>query len=183
MLLVVSPQAAVFGAHDGAGLHWAAVAVGGVAVGFGSRLGSGCTSGHGIVGLARLSPRSLVAVAVFFATGMLTAVLSRASFLRAHLYGAGNSLPPPTGSFSWTLSPAMCVMPLISVAATVALLHGVIYLRQLCVADPTVTPVPSSAPPTAIKAPELQMSEVQLQQPPRKSQNSHADSELELRAP
>lgn len=44
----------------------------GFLVGFGTRMGSGCTSGHGVCGLARLSPRSLVATAMFLATGMLT---------------------------------------------------------------------------------------------------------------
>jgi uncharacterized membrane protein YedE/YeeE len=46
--------------------------LGGVLVGFGTRLGSGCTSGHGICGLARLSPRSVVAVLTFMASAMLT---------------------------------------------------------------------------------------------------------------
>ena len=45
--------------------------VAGLLVGFGSRLGSGCTSGHGVCGIARLSPRSLVATLVFTLTGML----------------------------------------------------------------------------------------------------------------
>jgi len=44
----------------------------GLLVGFGSRLGSGCTSGHGVAGLARLSPRSVAAVLTFLASGMLT---------------------------------------------------------------------------------------------------------------
>ena len=48
------------------------LALAGLLVGFGTRLGSGCTSGHGVCGLARLSPRSLAAVLVFLATGMLT---------------------------------------------------------------------------------------------------------------
>lgn len=47
----------------------------GLLVGFGTRLGNGCTSGHGICGLARLSPRSLAAVLVFMAVGVLTASL------------------------------------------------------------------------------------------------------------
>ncbi len=55
-----------------------ALAVGsGLLVGFGTRLGGGCTSGHGVCGLARLSPRSLVAVIVFMAVGILTATLLR----------------------------------------------------------------------------------------------------------
>jgi uncharacterized membrane protein YedE/YeeE len=56
---------------------WQVLAVAGLLVGFGTRLGSGCTSGHGVCGLARLSPRSLVAVLVFLATGMLTVALLR----------------------------------------------------------------------------------------------------------
>jgi uncharacterized protein len=46
--------------------------VGGLMVGFGTRLGSGCTSGHGLCGLARFSKRSAVAMAVFFGVAMLT---------------------------------------------------------------------------------------------------------------
>jgi uncharacterized membrane protein YedE/YeeE len=48
---------------------------GGVLVGFGTRLGSGCTSGHGVCGLSRLSPRSLVATILFMAAGFATATL------------------------------------------------------------------------------------------------------------
>jgi uncharacterized membrane protein YedE/YeeE len=51
------------------------VLVAGVLVGFGTRLGSGCTSGHGVCGLSRLSPRSMVAVVTFMTTGALTAWL------------------------------------------------------------------------------------------------------------
>ena len=47
----------------------------GLLVGFGTRLGRGCTSGHGICGLGRLAPRSLLAVSTFLATGMLSATL------------------------------------------------------------------------------------------------------------
>lgn len=54
------------------------LAVAGLLVGFGTRLGSGCTSGHGVAGLARLSPRSIVAVVTFLAAGMLTVALFRA---------------------------------------------------------------------------------------------------------
>ncbi len=52
------------------------VIVAGLLVGFGTRLGSGCTSGHGVCGLSRLSTRSLVAVATFMITGALTAVIA-----------------------------------------------------------------------------------------------------------
>jgi uncharacterized protein len=51
--------------------------VAGLLVGFGSVWGSGCTSGHGVCGLARLSVRSAVAVAVFMATAVVTVFLMR----------------------------------------------------------------------------------------------------------
>ena len=50
---------------------------GGLLVGFGTRLGSGCTSGHGVCGLARLSPRSLAATGIFMATGAATVFVMR----------------------------------------------------------------------------------------------------------
>lgn len=50
---------------------------GGLLVGFGSSLGSGCTSGHGVCGIARVSPRSLVATGVFLTTAIITVYLSR----------------------------------------------------------------------------------------------------------
>ncbi|WP_408906098.1 YeeE/YedE family protein [Nguyenibacter vanlangensis] len=53
------------------------VILAGFLVGFGTRMGSGCTSGHGVMGLARLSPRSMAAVATFMATGILTVTLMR----------------------------------------------------------------------------------------------------------
>ena len=49
--------------------------VGGVIVGIGTRLGSGCTSGHGVCGLARFSVRSLAATVCFLAVGMATATV------------------------------------------------------------------------------------------------------------
>lgn len=51
--------------------------IGGVIVGFGVTLGSGCTSGHGVCGLARLSPRSLVATLTFMATTGVTVFVVR----------------------------------------------------------------------------------------------------------
>ena len=48
------------------------IVVAGLLVGFGTRLGSGCTSGHGVCGMARLSPRSLMATASFMAVGFVT---------------------------------------------------------------------------------------------------------------
>ena len=55
------------------------VAVAGLLVGFGTRLGGGCTSGHGVCGLSRLSGRSLVAVIVFMLTGGITVAIVRAA--------------------------------------------------------------------------------------------------------
>ena len=57
------------------------LAVAGLLVGFGTSLGNGCTSGHGVCGLGRLSLRSLVATLVFLVTGIL------ATFVIRHLFG------------------------------------------------------------------------------------------------
>jgi uncharacterized membrane protein YedE/YeeE len=51
--------------------------VAGLLVGLGTSYGSGCTSGHGVCGLSRLSPRSLVATAAFMVAGMATVFLAR----------------------------------------------------------------------------------------------------------
>jgi len=56
---------------------WAQLTIAGVLVGFGTRLGSGCTSGHGICGLSRLSPRSLVATLTFMFAGFVTVYVVR----------------------------------------------------------------------------------------------------------
>lgn len=56
----------------------AQLAIAGLLVGFGTRLGSGCTSGHGVCGVSRLSLRSLVATAVFMSSGFATVGLMRA---------------------------------------------------------------------------------------------------------
>jgi hypothetical protein len=53
----------------------------GLLVGFGSRYGAGCTSGHGVCGLARLSPRSLLATLCFMASGFVTV------FILRHVWG------------------------------------------------------------------------------------------------
>jgi uncharacterized membrane protein YedE/YeeE len=55
----------------------AVVALAGLLVGYGTRLGSGCTSGHGVCGLARLSPRSLVATLVFMASAAAVVFVTR----------------------------------------------------------------------------------------------------------
>lgn len=56
------------------------IVVGGVIVGLGASLGSGCTSGHGVCGLSRLSTRSLVAVPTFMATAAITVFVIRHVF-------------------------------------------------------------------------------------------------------
>lgn len=53
---------------------WLVIA--GLLTGLGTRIGNGCTSGHGVCGLARLSPRSLVAVLVFFSVAILTVTIT-----------------------------------------------------------------------------------------------------------
>ena len=60
---------------------YAAIVLAGLLVGVGTRYGSGCTSGHGVCGLSRLSPRSLVATAAFMGAGFLTVYVIR------HLFG------------------------------------------------------------------------------------------------
>ena len=53
------------------------MAASGLLVGFGAAVGGGCTSGHGVCGMARLSPRSIIATATFMATGFLTVFVMR----------------------------------------------------------------------------------------------------------
>ena len=61
---------------------WLAIVIAGVLVGFGAQYGSGCTSGHGICGLSRLSPRSLIATVAFMSAGFVMVFVIR------HLIGA-----------------------------------------------------------------------------------------------
>ncbi len=56
---------------------WPVLVVGGLLVGFGTRMGNGCTSGHGVCGLARLSPRSIVATLTFMAVAFVTVYVIR----------------------------------------------------------------------------------------------------------
>jgi uncharacterized membrane protein YedE/YeeE len=56
------------------------VAAGGLLVGFGTRLSNGCTSGHGVCGIARLSPRSIAATAIFMAAAIVVVALTRHVF-------------------------------------------------------------------------------------------------------
>lgn len=74
ILVAVAPQ--TIQATDHRGL--VATLVAGLVVGFGVRLGNGCTSGHGVCGLSRFSRRSLVATLTFMGTGIVTASLIQA---------------------------------------------------------------------------------------------------------
>ena len=56
--------------------NWAVIVAAGLLVGFGTRLGGGCTSGHGICGIARLSPRSIAATVVFMAAAIITVAVT-----------------------------------------------------------------------------------------------------------
>jgi uncharacterized membrane protein YedE/YeeE len=56
---------------------WGIIVLAGLLVGFGTRLSGGCTSGHGVCGIARLSPRSVIATAIFMTTAVLVVALSR----------------------------------------------------------------------------------------------------------
>ncbi len=58
-------------------LPWWQAIIAGLLVGFGVRMGSGCTSGHGVCGLARFSPRSVAATVIFFGTAAATVFVAR----------------------------------------------------------------------------------------------------------
>ena len=73
VLRVVMPEALASGSPRALPL----IAAGGLLVGFGARLGGGCTSGHGVCGIGRLSRRGLVGTLVFMATGAATVFLLR----------------------------------------------------------------------------------------------------------
>ena len=57
---------------------WPVLIIAGLAVGIGTRMGSGCTSGHGVCGVSRLSQRSVIATATFMAAGIATVTLVNA---------------------------------------------------------------------------------------------------------
>jgi uncharacterized protein len=59
---------------------WPVVVAAGLLVGFGARLGGGCTSGHGVCGIARLSARSIAATAIFMATAIVVVAITRHGF-------------------------------------------------------------------------------------------------------
>jgi len=82
--LIVAPLSAVFVGYPvpmpqmpGS---FVTIVAGGLLVGFGTRLGGGCTSGHGICGIARVSPRSIAATCVFMAAAIAVVALTRHVF-------------------------------------------------------------------------------------------------------
>jgi len=62
--------------------NWVVIIIAGLLVGFGTRYSGGCTSGHGICGISRLSPRSVIATLLFMLTGVITVYIVR------HILGA-----------------------------------------------------------------------------------------------
>ncbi|MDQ2139886.1 YeeE/YedE family protein [Alcaligenaceae bacterium B3P038] len=73
MLAAPLPYRLTVGVHDAhIDASWVMVVVAGLLVGLGTRYGAGCTSGHGVCGLSRLSPRSLVATLAFMGAGFVT---------------------------------------------------------------------------------------------------------------
>ncbi|WP_371185801.1 YeeE/YedE family protein [Thalassotalea maritima] len=78
--LMISP---VFDAlPDSINVGWWEIIIGGFLVGFGARLGSGCTSGHGICGIGRFSKRSIIATLLFMFSAVITVYIQR------HIIGA-----------------------------------------------------------------------------------------------
>ena len=59
---------------------WTVIVAAGLLVGFGTRLAGGCTSGHGVCGIARLSPRSVVATVIFMGMAVVVVALTRHVF-------------------------------------------------------------------------------------------------------
>ena len=57
--------------------NYVTIVIAGLLVGFGTRLGNGCTSGHGICGIARLSPRTIAATAIFMAAAVVVVAVTR----------------------------------------------------------------------------------------------------------
>lgn len=76
--LIISPFFSAligFNLPDKIDVSWSAISVGGLLVGLGTQLGSGCTSGHGICGIGRLSSRSIIATSIFMVTAIITVFL------------------------------------------------------------------------------------------------------------
>lgn len=119
-----------------------ALLIAGALVGFGTSLGNGCTSGHGVCGLARFSPRSLVAVGSFMASGMATAVaVGAVPALRALVFDtAGHAAVAP----SWGTTAAQS---LAAAGAVVAAGWALFHLGL-----PPTRPLPAPEAPPATNA-------------------------------
>ena len=78
---LVAVPAGLAWANPGTATHittnWLVIIAGGLLVGLGTRLANGCTSGHGVCGMARLSPRSILATAVYVLAGGVTMAVLR----------------------------------------------------------------------------------------------------------
>jgi len=126
---VLLPEIATPQSFDGKVVSWAGVAIGGFLVGSGTRLGSGCTSGHSLCGIARLSTRSFVATGIFLGTAMLVATeLNSTGLLREQ----PSVYDVPCNGVRW-LATAFAVKLFLSSALideSVSLLHDV--LTFLC---------------------------------------------------
>lgn len=121
-----------------------AAVAGGALVGWGSSKGCGCTSGHGVSGLARFSKRSLAAVCTFLPAGMLTATAidatpSLRSLFRTEAWGRPHSLPVPPGAspdeaaataLAAAADAAAVMTPYVPEAVLVAAFGGMFWLKQ-----------------------------------------------------
>lgn len=117
------------------------VAVAGLLVGMGTRLGSGCTSGHGICGLPRRSPRSLAAVLTFVTTGALTAYVTRETAIAEFI--VANSTAANPDSFIMVLLPSAVVL---GVGAT--LFNKTFFLHRMLFGDSANKPAASPGSPS-----------------------------------
>jgi uncharacterized membrane protein YedE/YeeE len=100
----------------------------GLLVGYGTRLGGGCTSGHGVCGLPRLSIRSLAGVLTFMATGAMTASISRSDAVAPYLHQA----IPFSFTSSTAPSPYLSLLPTVFVIIASALaFHNNSWLHNL----------------------------------------------------
>lgn len=145
-MAVAQPE--VFGSASSAAasLSPLGVATAGVLTGFGTRLGSGCTSGHGICGLPRRSLRSLTAVMTFMVTGATTAFLTRAykdSSLSVLFSVEGVSKIIPGWSASSDL--AMISRPLVFIVGGAFIAHRMIAVKRKTASlkDETLQSAPS----------------------------------------
>jgi uncharacterized membrane protein YedE/YeeE len=89
------------------------VVLAGLLVGYGTKISGGCTSGHGLCGLSRWSPRSLVAVATFMTTGAISAAFSRSSMVQNFSSAVSSDFPIKNHLF--LLIPSIAVLGLSSV--------------------------------------------------------------------